>query len=180
MTNMRSSQNQKYSIFQINKYVFFDIRELRKMTTATSCGTPPNGNFNKQNNETARSKYNLVGEAFQGAFRCPFVACLVRNNCRCRFFARIQMTLFFFFVFLYTFFHKKKNVEKSSSGPRMSPNLTISTYRNFASNFRIRRKKLQERCPPNDVAVKRKDVVLSNSKMDCRCRKLSPLTVGCR
>ena len=37
------------------------IRELKKITTATSCKTPLNNSVNEQNNETARAKYNLVG-----------------------------------------------------------------------------------------------------------------------
>ena len=43
--------------------------------------------------------------------------------CRCRFFARIQMSLFFYIYF------PIKEHEKSSTDPRMSPERTISTYR---------------------------------------------------
>ena len=38
-----------------------DIRKFKKTTTETSCRKPPNNSVNEQNNDTARTKYNLVG-----------------------------------------------------------------------------------------------------------------------
>ena len=65
------------------------------------------------------------------------VACLVRDKC-----------LFFFLFCFFLCFPIKKKGEKSSPYPRMS-----GTYR--GKNFRIRRKKLQERCHRNDFTVEK-------------------------